>query len=193
MFAAYYATSATNMLAPWKTQNGRPPKPILPNTLNMTAKNMSKTKQNAVPMALVFSPETEIAERRGRLSYDEVSALLKLESSGKTQQEIADIFHISQSNVSRIVSQFKDTRILAKQRLHGAAEVMAERVIQAAEVASRRGDGSVALEVLDRVDALPKRSDGGGGARVVVIVGNAPTPIFEAQIVAIDTATEPAH
>ena len=82
------------------------------------------------------TPEAEIAERRGRLSYDEVSALLKLDASGKKQQEIAEIFGISQSNVSRIISQFKDTRVLAKQRLHGAAELLADRVLHAADVAA---------------------------------------------------------
>mgnify|MGYP001579567563 FL=1 len=141
------------------------------------------------------TPEAEIAERRGRLSYDEVSALLKLDASGKKQQEIAEIFGISQSNVSRIVSQFKDTRVLAKQRLHGAAELLADRVLHAADVASKRGDGSVALEVLDRVDALPKRqSEGGGGAKVIVIVGNAPVPSFSEKpnVIAIDAHAEPA-
>ena len=131
---------------------------------------------------------TERTDGRGRpLSYEQVSLMLKLSSvEQKTQVEIAEIMGVSQPCVSRILTQFSDTTGIAKARLKGAAELMAERVIVASEVAAARGDASPALEVLDRIDALPKRVSGstGGSAKVIVVVGSV-TPPKLAEIIDI--------
>ncbi len=125
---------------------------------------------------------------KGRpLSYEQINLILKLSASeGKTQVEIADIMGVTQPTVSRILSEFTDTSLLAKLRLKGSAELMAERVIVASQVAAARGDASPALEVLDRIDALPKRLSGasGGGPKVIVVVGSV-TPPKLAEIIDI--------
>lgn len=119
------------------------------------------------------------------LSYEQLSMVIKLSVAGKTQVEIADIIGCTQPTISRVLSEFTDTTGIAKIRLKGAAELMAERVIQASGVAASRGDASPALEVLDRIDALPKRQTGSkeGGTKVVVVVGSVTPPTFSVETV----------
>ena len=115
------------------------------------------------------------------MTEEQIEQALKLESEGKKQTEIAAIMGIHQSSISRALSKFPDSRVTARRRLIAAADNAAIHVLTAMKQAADRGDGAVALEVLDRLDVLPnkKHTAGGSGApQVVVVVGAPPnTPI----------------
>lgn len=107
-----------------------------------------------------------------KLTYQDIALVLNLDAAGKTQTEIAAVVGVGQSQISRLLAEFGDTRGVAKQRLHASADQIAKSAMVASEVAAKRGDGSVALELLDRMDVAPKKREGSNrGAQVVVMVG----------------------
>ena len=133
-------------------------------------------------------------DKRAKLSWEDI-ALLVQASEKFTVRELADQFHVSKSLVSSVLNKFADSRPVARKKLHGAAQQFAEDVIHASTVAAARGDASPALEVLDRIDALPKRSrDTGDGAKVVVIVGGgvSPATLVPANLPTIDVSVPDA-
>lgn len=107
-----------------------------------------------------------------KLSHADIAMVLDL-AEKKSQNELAKLVGVSQSQISRVLSTFEDTRALAKATLHAKAAEVAEMAVGAAGVASKRGDGSVALELLDRLEVVPRktREPGSGGAKVLVVVG----------------------
>ncbi len=115
------------------------------------------------------------------MTQEQLEIALKMEADGKTQTEIGAAFGINQSAVSRALAKFPDSRATARRRLIAESDNFAVHIIKAAKEAAERGDGAVALEVLDRLDVLPnkKHTAGGNGAPSVVVVVGAPpnTPI----------------
>lgn len=108
-----------------------------------------------------------------KLTQRDIALVVKLAET-KPQTEIAKIVGVSQAQISRLLAQFADTRGLAKAHLRSAAQKVAEAAVEASSVAAKRGDGSVALELLDRLDVAPKKAQGGhGSTQVMVVVGQA--------------------
>ena len=117
-----------------------------------------------------------------RVSRATESLILKLSENNKTQQEIAAIVGVSQATVSRTLSEFADTRHIAKALLHNGASVLAKRVIENANVEE-------SLEVLDRLDVAAKRQESKGtsisievcmpgqGTRHPPVIDLSPTPV----------------
>jgi len=116
------------------------------------------------------------------LSWEDVALAVTLDAGGKSQQEIATLLKVNQSSISKVLTKFKDTRQIAKIRLRASAELIASRILRATEVAAERGDAAAALEVLDRIDAVPKRQERQSGNRVMVVVGGMPAPDFNIQV-----------
>lgn len=111
--------------------------------------------------------------RRGsKLSLTDVGVALRLAEEGKSQATIAELLGVNQSNVSRALAAFTDTRTIAKSRLNQAADRVAKDALVASAKAAKRGDAAPALEILDRLDVAPrKHQDGSGGAKVMVVIG----------------------
>lgn len=101
---------------------------------------------------------------RSRLTRAEVAALLNLHRAGKTQVEIAQALGIDQSNVSRWLDKLIDTTEVAKHTARNAAQKLVERVIKHSNVEE-------SLEVLDRIDVLPKRQIEGNRSQVNIVIG----------------------
>src|SRR5262249_2337589 len=77
-----------------------------------------------------------------------------LSKEGLSVTEITSKTGLQAAEVERIVASFKDTREAARQLLEASAHVLAERVVQQADVEQ-------ALEVLDRLDVAPRRDRSG--------------------------------
>lgn len=110
----------------------------------------------------------------------------------KTQYEIAEALGVNQSTISRELARFPDTRELAKARMMGAADLMAQHVLRAADEAAKKGDATAALEVLDRTDVLPAKSRNQpqqGGAKIVVVVGTVPGAPLNVQALPEEIST----
>lgn len=101
---------------------------------------------------------------RSRLTRAEVGALLNLHKAGKTQVEIAQALGIDQSNVSRWLDKLVDTTELAKHTLRNSASTLAKRVVKNANVEE-------SLEVLDRLEVLPKRQTEARAGGVNIVIG----------------------
>src|SRR5262245_33750134 len=117
---------------------------------------------------------TEPHDKRKKLTYQDIALAVQMSDTGKTQEEIAAFFKVTQSTISRILRGFTDTRELAKRRLKGAAVQLTESAIRASRVAAVEGNGEVALELLDRIDVAPKRQQAAhekGSARIMIVVG----------------------
>ena len=100
-----------------------------------------------------------------RLTQAEVGVLLQLRNLGKTQTEIAQTLQCDVSAVSRWLAKLQDTSDIAKLKLKNGAERLAERVVKRANVTE-------SLEVLDRLEVLPKREvSGNGKTNIAIIVG----------------------
>lgn len=134
--------------------------------------------------ALVKSREAvdqKIDENRGLL--DRMALLQEEKSQGLTTDEkvliieahfsrnigpkaIAEALGRPHSTISRFLKRYKSTAPMAKHLINAGAEVLAERVIEQASVAD-------ALEVLDRIDVLPRKQRGGDtqGPRFNIFVG----------------------
>lgn len=99
-----------------------------------------------------------------RLTRAEIGSILSLARAGKTQTEIAQALGCNVSTVSRWLEKLDDTTELAKQRLRNSAEALSERVIRDADV-------DQSLEVLDRLDVLPKKQSEGNRTGVQIVIG----------------------
>jgi DNA-binding MarR family transcriptional regulator len=112
--------------------------------------------------------------RNGKLTYEEIAALIQLRASRPelTQKQLGDLFGITQGQISRLLGNFVDMTKLAKLRLKANADRAARATLKAIDVAAEKGDAAPGLELLDRLDvASKKRQDGGGGARVMIVIG----------------------
>lgn len=124
------------------------------------------------------------------LNYAEIAAILRLSGIGKTQREIAEVIGVSQQSIQGVLSHFatEDTCISAKAHLRSKARVVAEAAVGASLKAASHGDGSVALEILDRLDVAPRRLDKASpGTKVLVMVGQAnpaalPPAVFASEV-----------
>lgn len=120
-----------------------------------------------------------------RLSRGDQALILKLREDGRTQVEIAQLVGCHQSSVSRLLQDFSDTRLLARETLRRDAHRFAERVVESADV-------DQSLEVLDRLEVLPKRqSDSKGG--VSVLIGINASPIGPDPIALSPSVTDVIH
>ena len=121
--------------------------------------------------------ETKHGRRsNARLTYGDIVLALQLEAAGKEQREIAQILHVSQPHISRLLQTFRDTRPMAKAKLNHAAEHIADAAVTAVDVAAAAGDAEPALELLDRLQVAARTRDVAPEATKIMIVVGQPTP-----------------
>lgn len=128
---------------------------------------MSASGDRAERPPLHRMPATDLAKPirdRSHLTRSEVALLLKLHEAGKTQVEIAQILGCSQPSVHGWLEKFRDTRTEAIYTARSGAQKLVERVLKQANVEE-------SLEVLDRIDVLPKKQRESSGNQLNVIIG----------------------
>ena len=115
----------------------------------------------------------ERPDGRYKLTYKDVALVLNLHDAGKSQASIAQMFDISQGQVSKILNGFSDSREAARRRLKASAMKLVRHAMKASAIAAQRGDADPALEMLDRLDVAPKRQAvvAGTGPKVMIVVG----------------------
>lgn len=153
-----------------RTKRGKYKKTLIREALIETAKKAgldTETFQDGEPLRLAL--------RRGnaaKLTYTDMVLISELGDAEKSQEEIATLFKVDRSTISRVQAAMADTRPYAKRRLHAAAAELAEVAITASQIAGTTGDADPALELLDRLDVVPKRTQAPPqGPRVLVVVG----------------------
>lgn len=112
----------------------------------------------------------------------EIQLALNLREQGYSLAEVGKRLDRSAEGVRYILEKWEPTAKLAKATLHKGAVELAERVIKDATVGE-------SLEVLDRLDVLPKR-DRGTDARMQVVLGINIDDIDKRKIAVIDGIAE---
>jgi hypothetical protein len=107
------------------------------------------------------------------LSVEEETIILEAHfSQGIGPKAIADVLGRPRSTISRFIQRYTSTAPIAQATLKAGARRLAERVLKHASVTE-------SLEVLDRVDALPKKDRGksdSGTPRFSIIVAMPGSP-----------------
>ena len=117
--------------------------------------------------------QTEQLQRKpdySRLTRAEINSVFALHKAGRNQAQIAETLGCNISTVSRWLDTLHDTTDQAKATARNAAQKLTERVIRDADV-------DQSLEVLDRLDVLPRKERGAGaGSQVNIVIGMPNTP-----------------
>ena len=121
------------------------------------------------PARLHRSAAQIACHRKSRLNPLDIAYILKSAAEGHEQKTIADRLRCTQPSVSKVLRQYTPTDSLAKQFIKSTALIVAKASVLAALKAARRGRGEECLDILDRLDVLPKRQED-GRARVQIAV-----------------------
>ena len=120
--------------------------------------------------------------------------VLQQRAEGLSQDEIAQRLGFSQPSISHVIAQFTATDALAKLWVRGRSLKLTKAGVLATLKAARKGDAEPALEMMDRLDVLPKRVED-AGAKVQIVIGAAagalPDPTF--LDVAVDGVSTANH
>lgn len=102
---------------------------------------------------------------RTRLLPDQQAYILVMHEKGVSARRIAEAVGSSHPTVIGFIRKYQNTLEMAKATLRAGAQELAERVVERAGV-------DQSMEVLDRLDVLPKkRNDAGSGATFNVMIG----------------------
>ena len=108
---------------------------------------------------------------KSHLSYPEIGLALKLREEGLTQTEIGQRLDRDTSTICDLLANFVDTRPLATKYLQHRAMSFARKVSQDANVEE-------SLEMLDRLEVVPKRQiDSSQAGHVNIVIGMPGHPI----------------
>lgn len=99
-----------------------------------------------------------------RLTPAEVDQILSLSRAKKTQREIAELLHRDKDTVGNVIRRYVPTTILARAHLEHSAERLAKRLVTKAGVQS-------ILEIFDRLDVLPAKTQNATSPTVGVYIG----------------------
>jgi predicted XRE-type DNA-binding protein len=136
------------------------PEPEAP-TQKKVVKSIAKTAGDVEDTAL----ETRRPRGVRTLTYRQVLHIAQYLEEGKlSQAEIARNFNINQSTVCRIGQEYRDTRDAAKLVARREAKTMMTNLMATA-------NNDAQLEVLDRLDVLPKKPKEGSGTKLHINVG----------------------
>ena len=149
------------------------PSPPTPGTPRLRPPPRPRLHRSAVQIA---------SHVKSRLNPQDIAYILHASAEGHVRKTIADRLHCTQLSVSKVLRQYTPTDSLAKQFTKGAALIVAKASVLAALKAARRGRGEECLEILDRLDVLPKRQVEDGRARVQIAV------MIPGQTLALNTA-----
>jgi hypothetical protein len=113
--------------------------------------------------------EFQASQRPGNLTVDEQVIILEAHfTKGIGPNAIAKVLNRPHSTIVRFLQRYKSTAPIAKQLLTSKAADLAKRVVDNANVQE-------SLEVLDRLDVLPRKNRGDGsasGPRFNIFVGS---------------------
>jgi hypothetical protein len=107
--------------------------------------------------------------------------MLKMQAEGKEQAEIGQRFGVTQSYISKVLSQFTDTTDLAKSFLRSSALPMAKNIV-------KKGRAADHVAALKGLSVLAEESSGGlvvqigGGSKVQVNVQLGPSPVPRSEL-----------
>lgn len=114
-------------------------------------------------------------ERQGSIDATDVALILALKEKEATNREIAQALNVGSDTVARVLSDFADTRPVAKAYLRSKADQLARDAVDASHIAAGGGKGDISLELLDRLDIAPKRVEETGGSKTVIVIGSNPS------------------
>lgn len=116
---------------------------------------------------------TKQRSNAAKLSFEDMILAAQLSDAGNSHEAIAAQLKVHRTTIGRALSLFGDTRAVAKKRLQAAAAQLADVAITASQIAGATGNAEPALEILDRLETLPRRHPAGEGAgpRIMVVVG----------------------
>ena len=138
-----------------------------------TAPPLSSRERALLTQAEIAEAERVIAgvreegktDFRTRLSTSQQAEIIVLRGKSIGVREIARIVGCSHPTVIGYLRKYANTVDIAKATMKAGAQTLAERVIEKANV-------DQSLEVLDRLDALPKkRNDAGGAPAFNIMIG----------------------
>lgn len=110
--------------------------------------------------------ERQAKGKQGALTMDEKIAILDMYQHENDTHIIAQKFNRSPEAIRKFLWRYRDTTNMAKLRMKAGAEVLADRIIDMANV-------DQSLEVLDRLDVLAKKRDKGAPATsFTLVMGN---------------------
>ena len=107
---------------------------------------------------------------KSHLSYPEIALALKLRDEGLTQVEIGQRLNRDKSSICELLAQFVDTRPLATKFLQSRALRFAQKVSNDANVEE-------SLEMLDRLEVVPKRQQVDTSSRLNIFIGMPEQPL----------------
>lgn len=129
--------------------------------------DIAEVPHTALPAAQTLDAADSTPERKSLahvpFSTKEIQLAIMLREQKKTLHEIGAVLGRSHEGVRKILEEWTPTADLAKATLRRGAVVLADRVIAQADVTQ-------ALEVLDRLDVLPKRNTSSDN-KVQVVIG----------------------
>lgn len=140
-----------------------------------------RTKAQPQPAKILADPEITtvvnqphsdtLTDGRKRLTHRDIALILKLAEAGKMGKEIAGVIGVSEATVSRTLTEWADTREIARRYLDRSALQVAERAAVESEP----------LAVLERIGVVegPKSQ----GPSVAVLIGGQSQPLSPPQIV----------
>ena len=146
-------------------------KPTNQSTSDLDTLSLPSSSEDLTP------PETDDIRqaRNGKLTYQDIGLLVSMRNHDPerwTQKALAEYFHITQPQISKLLAAFSDTTNLARLRLKAESDRVARATLKAIDVAAARGDAEAGLELLDRLEVAKKRqTSGDGGAKVMIVVG----------------------
>ena len=148
-----------------------------------TASRMPKIPPSRLSlMTSESSPLKKASKPKTHLAPDDIDYILKAAGDGQNQRTIAAHLNCAQSSVFKVIRGFSPTEPLAKLFARANALNVAKSSIRAALKAARQGKGAQCLEILDRLEVLPKReAQISGQARVQIAV------MMPGQSLALDT------
>lgn len=120
-------------------------------------KNSGLRKAGVKPMgAILAKKRTEDAQKSGRmtipLTMSEKLAILEYAAKGEDSNLIGERLNRTALSIRKFIERHTSTSVIARARLEGGAEILANRIVEQANV-------DQSLEVMDRLDILAKKRD----------------------------------
>ena len=119
--------------------------------------------ETSEPSALQPISPQDFSGNAKRLTQRQIAQILQLDAADLPQSKIALQVGFSEATISRVLSEWSDTRDLARKRLEAGAEQLAQTVV-------RTKDSGVALKALGKLDVVREDTQS-GNIQVAVMIG----------------------
>lgn len=145
---------------------------------------------------LTDSERHELTSKYARLDVNDRVLIVSLHEAGKPQTEIARIVGCAQSTVSMVLKQVNSLPDAVRKVVRTYTPRFIEDMVNASEVAAKRGDSTPALKALaiahSELGAQAANSGGGAGVTIVVYgkeakIGPGDLPIIDVSPAKVST------